>query len=445
MGQVYSTARRVLIWLGPDIDCKAGRIFAMASDPGHTSTKQGIELMREALTELLRCEWFSRLWVVQEYHLARSAHCMWGDEHIDSSYLLHAIRAAFRTDEGCPLWVVLQRRSFTVANILSSTRGLQCADERDRVFATLGLPYDKRFTTDLVARIRQIEPNYALSVVQTMIEYARAFIECSYTNLLLAQVCHGSTIDSHTNTPSWLPNLGMPSPGQFVPLGTGLLIADKSMDLARCFADRLDVDTRLLYLKGWERTDTISTVGPSMDPEATGSRLEDIAAFWEQNIYAYRKSVHPSLYRLYERRFSQVLVCQNWDVKLSVPWESLHAAITANTGQVSSNTMTKNATRMLRSLKKSVTSRVDYEILSFFRPPQTIWKQRRLVKSAEGFVGMAPLATAHGDIVASFPHFDSPLVLRRRGKHYQFVGTIFMPGLRSTLKGDEDYRTFEIE
>jgi len=58
---------------------------------------------------------------------------------------------------------------------------------------------------------------------------------------------------------------------------------------------------------------------------------------------------------------------------------------------------------------------------------------------------MAPLATAHGDIVASFPQFDSPLVLRRRGKHYQFVGTIFMPGLRSTLKGDEDYRTFEIE
>jgi len=161
--------------------------------------------------------------------LARSAHCMWGDEHIDFNYLLHAIRATFRTDEGCPLWVVLHRRSFTVANILSSTRGLQCADERDRVFATLGLPYDKRFTTDLVARIRQIQPNYALPVSQTMIEYARAFIECSYTNLLLAQVCHGSTINSDTNTPSWLPNLGTPSPGQFVPLGTGLLIANKSI------------------------------------------------------------------------------------------------------------------------------------------------------------------------------------------------------------------------
>ncbi|KAH6639038.1 heterokaryon incompatibility protein-domain-containing protein [Boeremia exigua] len=439
MGQVYSTARRVLVWLGPDRHHRARAIFAMVLNHHQTASMQGLEELGDGLKELLRCEWFSRLWVVQEYHLARSALCMWGETDIDFRDLRRSFKAVVMTDNSYSPWVAPKERSFTVFELLSSIRGLQCSEERDRVYATLALPY--RDTPNLVARIRQITPRYDLPEGRNMFEYARAFVESSCIYLLLSQVCHGPTISPNSHGLSWLPNLSTPAPGDFLPLDIVPRDTNMPEDLAQ---ERVDVAHKTLYLTGWARTGTICKIGPSMNTEAGGSRLEDIAAFWKYHVYPDRSRVGHSAYIYKETLFAQVLACRSWKMELSVHWEYLYSVITRHSASPWSFALSKNALKMLRSLETSVTSNENYDQFLRFDPPQHYWKQRRLVKSAEGLIGMAPLATLQGDIIAHFPQFSLPCVLRPRDGHYLFVGTMFMPGLPTVHAASEGYRTFNI-
>ncbi|KAH7092037.1 heterokaryon incompatibility protein-domain-containing protein, partial [Paraphoma chrysanthemicola] len=222
MGQVYSTASRVLIWLGPDHRRRAKTIFAMVLNPHQTASLQSLEALGDCLKELLRCQWLSRLWVVQEYHLAQSARCIWGEADIDFRYLEWSFQAVVSKDNSYSPWVALNKGFFSVFDALSSTRGLQCSEEKDRVYATLALPYSDE--PNLVARIGQMEPRYELPEARIMFEYARAFVDCSCTHLLLGQVCHGPTISSYIRGPSWLPDLSMPAPASSFPYNSHLTL-----------------------------------------------------------------------------------------------------------------------------------------------------------------------------------------------------------------------------
>lgn len=91
MGRICNDAERVVAWLGPDPGNYADECFAdLRNDTG-----QALE-PREAqeLSLLMRnCEWFSRLWVVQEITLARASVFVWGDKSISAEAIQTKARA----------------------------------------------------------------------------------------------------------------------------------------------------------------------------------------------------------------------------------------------------------------------------------------------------------------------------------------------------------------
>jgi hypothetical protein len=446
MGQIYSAAQRVLVWLGPDPRLEAKRIFGLSADPKQTSTLEGVRDLREALKILVRCKWFSRLWVVQECLLARSKLCMWGNEEIDFDYL--RFHDVFTLDDGLP-WFALKATGrtsleLTVFNLLARTRGLKCTDERDRIYAILGLPYDKQLHSDLVIHLRSIEPDYSRSIGHTVLEHARAFVRCSRTCLLLAQVCHGASLGTRKrDRPSWIPDLSNMIGEDYSPLevhSTGLQAFVKP---PMQFWDRMiGVDT--LSMTGWNITDEVCVLGPVMDPEAAGSGLEDIATFWRDHVHPNDRDRGDLPVGLQDQLFLQVLSCSTWDQNLSVDWKALHAALFSTLRSLKTTVMSDRVTTMLQSLEASATSRKGYLKIRRWRKPHCFWKQRRLVKTRIGIVGLAPLAAESGDTVVFFPHFDQPLVLRKQHHYYHFVGVVFMPTIPHWFFTGKGYRTFEL-
>lgn len=100
MGDIYGTAKEVLIWLGPDEDGVAQTIFDLISstiDRLIEAIERGIEPEdteqwfpdRKAQTclshvsPLFRCEWFTRTWTIQEAGLNDNAVVAWGNATLD--------------------------------------------------------------------------------------------------------------------------------------------------------------------------------------------------------------------------------------------------------------------------------------------------------------------------------------------------------------------------
>lgn len=55
--------------------------------------------------------------------------------------------------------------------------------------------------------------------------------------------------------------------------------------------------------------------------------------------------------------------------------------------------------------------------------------ERRLVKAEEGYVGMAPYRVEKGDMVCVLFGCNIPVVLRKRGAGFVFIGECFIDGL----------------
>jgi hypothetical protein len=68
MGQIYSAASYVNIWLGPDVD-GVGCIFNSLAEQGAVALLQSRGL--SGISQLLHNQWFQRVWIVQELLLSR--------------------------------------------------------------------------------------------------------------------------------------------------------------------------------------------------------------------------------------------------------------------------------------------------------------------------------------------------------------------------------------
>ncbi|KAH6723588.1 heterokaryon incompatibility protein-domain-containing protein, partial [Leptodontidium sp. MPI-SDFR-AT-0119] len=159
MQEIYANAKDVVIWLGAGSRgrCSSGRVF---SGGAHRSMVTDIEY--EHLITLLRREWFRRTWVIQEVASSQCAtvHCgnqstPWeifadvymklGDRFLPVSQIggedarhslenIIAIEKARRSHSG-PL-------SMSLFHILLATSSSKCKDDRDKIFAVVGLAKD---------------------------------------------------------------------------------------------------------------------------------------------------------------------------------------------------------------------------------------------------------------------------------------------------------------
>jgi hypothetical protein len=201
MGQIYRRANNVVAWLGPDPFGKAKRCFSILS------RKRDLEVTHPeaaALSELMTCERFSRLWVVQEVILAQNSEFVWGSESIPAKTVQLNARGYHRgASHDKTVWIGEIRsyaRDFDLLEVLTWTRGLRCYDDRDHVYALLGLPYseDPPIATTIV-------PDYQTTTIQLYTTLMCKFVD-SGSMARLWTLMHNSRQWSHEDfeLPSWI-------------------------------------------------------------------------------------------------------------------------------------------------------------------------------------------------------------------------------------------------
>ena len=157
MSEIFGRADQVISWLGPSYDLSE---FAMTTIAGHTPGKHTPMLpfltqktKSEAICSLCERPYWKRLWIFQELRHAKHITLMCGDRTVpwDQFRLLwRDVIDDAATDDELPgrlkqslatRVMTLRTDSFDLSlwNLLKETRNLECADQRDRIYALLSV------------------------------------------------------------------------------------------------------------------------------------------------------------------------------------------------------------------------------------------------------------------------------------------------------------------
>ncbi|KAI5364716.1 Putative heterokaryon incompatibility [Septoria linicola] len=236
MGEIYSQAQQVLVWLGHHdgasrqaiafieaaaLDAKAHWKFDMSPHLPH----QVLDTLHTSATaSLLQRPWFTRVWTVQECVLASSLTFLIGDSSIsgdtlwsfEQNYRWHVntcgcidytidfslVSSMSATSNMAELRNEGARNRMCFSRMLRLFQSRQCSDARDRVYGLLGMATGK--WRDVLV------PNYERSAGEVFEEY---FVECvKRTGELkeLSYVFHNSDSEEVPRLPSWVPTWSPP-------------------------------------------------------------------------------------------------------------------------------------------------------------------------------------------------------------------------------------------
>ena len=176
MKEVYLNAAQVLICMGEDSDGGAANVAALIDEHVQRMRMTGVNSVKEmpiistddailsdprwgSLAVLMRCEWFSRAWVLQEAGVAKKPRILYGRAEFSYSDLMKLTRwisrcaAPIQNTAGVDLltihtdwedwsenWRASVDHKYTILDFLSHAKGLGCRDEQDHVYAFLGHP-----------------------------------------------------------------------------------------------------------------------------------------------------------------------------------------------------------------------------------------------------------------------------------------------------------------
>ncbi|EPE24757.1 hypothetical protein GLAREA_08610 [Glarea lozoyensis ATCC 20868] len=237
MGEVYQTARQVLVWLGPSdktsplavqtlhtigtdylYDNVTHTAYSVRGSMTESLENDAIALKAKnaewlAVRDLFEREWFTRLWVYQEIRLSKQATLLVGSLQLDWQKFTSAVwwilgYPAYQNsglqifdsklmDAICGI-VAGYHPTQSVEDILEQTRHRRCCDPRDRVYAILGViqvTTHQRFS---------IIPDYTKSVEEVYLEFARDFVLNGNGLTLLRFV---SSSKATGKLPTWVPDL----------------------------------------------------------------------------------------------------------------------------------------------------------------------------------------------------------------------------------------------
>jgi hypothetical protein len=314
MAEIYSKASNVLIWLGNETQDSAeamgylaliGKSFLDRGGPIREpkieqNGERGVE--NKALWEAVYQDenamqqtdviwersWFSRRWIIQEIAFAKSAtvHCgkeqlewavlakaaevlavLEGDgsqfinrrsgkatgsvcERLHNATKLERIRKELQASEG-------ERKERQLLNCLDEARGFDCRDEKDRVFALLGIinhHTDNPFAIDYAKPTSEVFQAFAKYCLET----GSSLEALSWAGLSNHTLCGNSL-----QLPSWVPDWRLPfrSPSDKLQGFKSTIRLNATFGVDRCFS--LDDSSGELLING-ALIDRVIAVCPSL-------------------------------------------------------------------------------------------------------------------------------------------------------------------------------------
>jgi hypothetical protein len=443
MGSIYSLAEQVVVWTGPSSEdtglalttlreiasglyVRDDERLAHRSDSWALSLEQDLEALKSkrpnwfAIRNLLRREWFSRLWVLQEVLLATNATLYAGQHSIDweifvlalewlwgnlalLNELLQGLEFEDFGSNGIHGFIIISRSLRRIerpplCNLLVITSHFHCSDLRDRLYAIR----DLTGTEDC----KYIIPDYTISVENSFRDYALRRLQAQrYAGLL--GFCLLRNTSSKLLLPSWIPDFSLtnrPKPmidfnacglTQFRGVATDESLTVQAVKVATItslFTLFNLGDTNLEVLKAcksWETSFSSSIY-------TGGSKF---VAFTDAILLGCREEVWP------ERR------------EYFLDLEQCKTILYTSEANLESDHMRKNER-------------------FFVDPVRTNLRSRAFFRTLEGFFGVCPESANHGDLVAVVLGFRLPLVIRpvqHQGRPcYRIVGPCYLPGAMHT-------------
>ncbi|KAI4253809.1 MAG: hypothetical protein L6R42_007445 [Xanthoria sp. 1 TBL-2021] len=431
MPDIYSLAKGVIVWLGPEIDDSnlAMKIFndigqdvivdwalwkyhvdpssSLYSHDLHLSSQQSL-----SITNLLSRSWFERLWVVQEICLTQKWVCMLcGFKRISSVDFGNAI-IYLASNDSCnnatqrdilvgilKLFKLKEDSGFTLEMVLHENRHRTCSDKKDRVYAVLSLlPEEEKLG---------IHPDYTTSASDVFENIVFQYLKYK-ASLGMLRFC--STNDRSRDIPSWVPDWS--TDHKIRPFE----VVSADLD-ARAHA--YSVSKGVIAVTG-----VCVTVVYEVKNNLPGSIPED-----------RMKSA-----KVFRQLLSTWVGQDHSDSSLS-KLQSL--CVTLCAGKFAEKYIPSRGSLPTKDVHDYLTSLHEWSLLESAEPPELcssslvvirainkMTKGRLLITTADGRLGLAPEGTISGDLVCVLLGCKSPLILRSSNSlSHEVVGECYIDGI----------------
>lgn len=443
MADIYGSAEKVVIWLGPEkhgssraieaLDQLASRIkfdriswkFSAANPqdadtdwldftkpaPFDDDTYQSIGL-------LFKRAWFYRLWVWQEVHLAEDAEISCGDSAMAWTSFTKALlclhgRVAPPVPQDLPmaLWVIwplcTMRGRYELRSAFVKTRLAQCSDPRDRVYAILNLVSEhERYGVkpDYNKSVREV--HHDLMVRNCSVKGTRSFLPHCELNYGTQAI------------PSWVPDWSVPKRCNDI---FGSKACGQSSPQARLSGNGNNV-LNMVGVPFTHVTGRFEILPGAWPSPAQGGQLPNVWAVHEV-LKSLVIAVQDAL--LLPRDQQAELICRILFLnRFSERWEpenhkfpQFHATVTrflelTDTALEVPDDLIANLSRLLAKFYSN----------SFGRA--------FIITANKEIVGLAPDTCRKNDCIAVLLGCESPMVLRPTDDgHYTVVGECYVHGL----------------
>lgn len=223
MGQIYSEAFPVKVWLGEEC-AGVKEAFKLVQNCGECSPEDAVARILQdeeganALNEILHRSYWDRMWMFQEIVLAGrvTVHCgsyevpwtyfkwleelsgyteLWSDAQIGRGWILDLRKALLRIS----LFAIPREEAQDINAVIIQTRHLHCQDPRDKLYALVGVcePLSRKLKVDYSAPARDVYTSFAKSEIEAGSEI--------YT--ILTAGLHNPGDGEDLDLPSWVPDL----------------------------------------------------------------------------------------------------------------------------------------------------------------------------------------------------------------------------------------------
>ncbi|KUJ18559.1 uncharacterized protein LY89DRAFT_732116 [Mollisia scopiformis] len=432
MADIYSSAARVIAWLGPSSETTATAIGCfrtiaahvvahwakwemqpLSADGSWADAKVPPPFSRAAclaMLEFISHDWFERLWIYQEIRLAsQDSILLCGHQVAEWSHFRTAI---FFLDQkkhllDCPedvfgelknridmTWRICRYGGYIpLEELLELTNMSKCSDPRDRVFALISL-------LDEDSRECGIEADYSKTTQEVYKDVVKKIVTGNFDLRLLSSY---EMDEFEEQTPSWIPDWSVPKITQLLP-------EFSAAGWSECVVD-------------FEEEDIMKVQGKMVDSLLWVEKFELGSGASDMRIYR-------ELLRVLSRLGLENLETSHIGVR------SLAKILCANNFPERFIPGIAN----LRSIRH-----VERELALVLNEPPEAWEERSLelwgellnfckgrsmFKTKNGYVGLAPRATRVGDLVTVLLGSPTPTILRPApDRGFRFIGEAYCGGL----------------
>ncbi|KAL9629772.1 MAG: hypothetical protein Q9204_005084 [Flavoplaca sp. TL-2023a] len=436
MADIYKSAAKVLIWIGPAADNSALAIKALETlaskihvDWGRNTTSAASEEDVESewldhgepppfeyqtsisIGRILDRSWFSRLWVWQEVSLAHNgAIVICGDSTMSWQEFGKAIASLHQRPcwDGIPglreninsaYQLCIPKRFLTLQIILEESQDAKCSDQRDRIYGVLSLVEESR-------RLG-MKPDYTKTTAQAFQDVMLSNIfKAGDLNLLTCCELQGK----RDEIPSWVPNWSIPRQclrikGTYASLNSAAQATyndrDGYLSVIGLHVGKIRKVQQILTIDSW----SLRTIHAAL--QRVTSWLRD-----ELGSDAYNRQVDVIWRTLCCNKFSD----------LYEPLSQVYPQFQETLDQFRSIILTDPT-------EKPDDSFLNYCHLTLGQF-YNYGRNRSIIVTGKGQLSIAPQASRTGDCVVVFLGCRSPMILRPTGNSkYLVVGEAYVHGL----------------